>query len=386
MKRATAKKDLERELDLHREEVAMQIEELRRANAEITAAKERYAQLFDVAPIGYFKLDAKGMVAEANLTGAELLGLPRDSLLGACFAHFIAPAQRDTFRAMHRRVVEAGARTSVDLVIATEGRRFAARIEASRLGGGECILGVTDETERRRVDEERRDLDAHLAETRRSESLGVLAGGIAHDFEDLTSVVLMHADFALALVGDHAARVDLEKVRSAASKAAELASQMLSYAGRGQPRRELIDVNAVVRSVEPLLIAALPDTIVLHLHFAAQLPPIWADSKQLQQIALNLVVNASEAIGSRRGRISVRTTSPSAASVVLEVVDDGCGMPETTKERACDPFFSTKPTGRGLGLTVVHGAVRAHDGALAITSRVGHGTTIRIELPASRAR
>lgn len=165
-----------------------------------------------------------------------------------------------------------------------------------------------------------------------------------------------------------------------------LTRQMLAYSGRAAVRTEVVDLTKVLRAIESLLRATLSNSVALDVELEENLPRMWGDPIQLQQIVLNLVVNAAEALGGRTGRIIVRTTAPNGRErVVLEVTDDGPGMDEQTQRRACDPFFSTKPRARGLGLAVVQGNVRAHDGTLLVTSHPGHGTTFRIELPAMRA-
>ncbi len=382
---------VERELEVHREELAAQNEELRRANTELTTVKERYAQLFDVAPIGYFTLDDTGRVVEVNVTGAEMLGTPRSALFGASFDEHLLPSKREAFRALRRRVHETGRAASLDTVLVTPSRRFHAHVEAAPLGAAgfgarQCILCVGDETARRRTELERRAFEARLAEAHRRESLGLLAGSVARDFDDILGAVLAHVDLALANLGDAPARADVLAAKSAASRAAELSRQMLAYAGRGTVRTESVDVATLVRAMESLLRASVQKNVAFELDLASDLPLLLGDPVQLQQIVMNLVLNASEAIGDGKGRVVVRACAAGEKRIALEVTDDGPGMSDDTQRSAFDPFFSTKTTGRGLGLAVVQGNVAAHDGTVTLASAPGRGTTIRIELPAAAAR
>lgn len=383
---------LSRELEVHREELAAQNEELRRANAEVTAAKERYAELYDVAPTGYFTLDAMGRIVEANLTGAELFGVPRAALFGRTFDDLVAPAERDAFRSLRRRVLERGLREGLESVVTTRSHPMPVHLEAAVLAPEpsaprRILLCVTDETARRRADDARRSFEARLAEVHRLESLGRLAGGVAHHFNNILAIVLLQADMALAAIGESPVRAELDAIRAAAQRAADLSKLMIAYAGGGTLEAQTIDLSSLVTSMETLLRSSVAKGIVLDLALTPRLPSLWGDRMQLQQVLLNLVVNASEAIGPRGGRVRVHTFTATEANgaprVCLEVADDGPGMDEPTRRRAFDPFFSTKRAGRGLGLAVVHGNVHGNGGTVAITSRAPNGTSFVASFPAS---
>jgi PAS domain S-box-containing protein len=396
-----ARSDTERlrlELDVHRDELRAQNEDLRQTNAALLTAKERYAQLYDDAPIAYFTIDEAGVIAEANLAGAQLLEASRNFLFGRRFDELVVPSSRESFRGYRRRVFEHGGRPVHETVLSTGTRKFPVRIEGSRLAGpgferAHCLLCVTDETERRGVEEERRQLEAKVAEAQRLESLGMLASGIAHDFNNILAIALTHTELMLEeLANPEQLEVSAKEVRSAVMRAADLAHQMLVYSGRGPIVSETLDLSEVVRSMNGLLVSAAPKDCLL-LELADDLLPIAAERARLQQIILNLVVNAAEAVSSS-GRIRLRTRNAPAAPrpeeeraddrVLIEVSDDGKGMDDETRRRAFDPFFSTKFAGRGLGLAVVHGNVQAHGGTIGVESRPNGGTTVRVYLPVNR--
>jgi CheY-like chemotaxis protein len=237
-----------------------------------------------------------------------------------------------------------------------------------------------------------------MLETQKLESLGVLAGGIAHDFNNLLTVILGNASISRLEPGISAEeRTRLATIVTAAQRAADLCRQLLAYAGKGAFVIERIDLNRVALETARLLELSV-HTCTLEYHLAFGLPPIEADTSQIRQVIMNLVLNAAEAIGARPGRIRVITTAvtlregdlPDALPagtrlagefVRLEISDDGSGMPPDVLARIFDPFFTTKFAGRGLGLAAVLGIVRSHDGALTVQSQAGLGSTFRVYLP-----
>jgi len=257
----------------------------------------------------------------------------------------------------------------------------------------------TDITARKVAEQENEKLNRKMLETQKLESLGVLAGGIAHDFNNLLTVILGNASISQLEPGISAEeRARLATIVTAAQRAADLCRQLLAYAGKGAFVIERIDLNRVALETARLLELSV-QTCTLEYHLAFGLPPIEADTSQIRQIIMNLVLNAAEAIGARPGRITVSTTAVtlrdgdlpealpagshlSGSYVRLEINDDGSGMPPEVLARIFDPFFTTKFAGRGLGLAAVLGIVRSHDGALTVKSQAGLGSTFRVYLPA----
>ncbi len=231
--------------------------------------------------------------------------------------------------------------------------------------------------------------DPRMFETQRLESVGLMAGGIAHDFNNLLTVVVGRASLALMkLSGDHPARADIDELLSAARAAAHLTRELLAYAGRGRFEIRLLDVSERVDALLDLLSASLPKSAHMSRHLARSLPSIEADLGQFQQVVMNLVLNAAESLPEGLGNITVTTgleqsETPSGGRVYVEISDDGCGIDESTRARILEPFFSTKGTGRGLGLAAVNGILRAHGGALSIESTPGVGSRFRAYFPAS---
>jgi CheY-like chemotaxis protein len=239
-----------------------------------------------------------------------------------------------------------------------------------------------------------------LRELQKLDSIRVLAGGIAHDFNNLLTGVLGSASLIQeTLEPNHPASELLTGIIQTSEQLAHLTRQMLAYAGKGRFVLEAVDLSAMVREMRELLRPSIPNEVTLHLDLGKDLPAVEADRSQVQQLLMNLVINAGEAIGNHDGLITVRTrsrtvndryirTHPETADlspgeyVVLEVRDTGCGMDADTKARIFDPFFSTKFSGRGLGLAAVAGIVRGHKGAIIVSSHPGKGTILDVLLPA----
>jgi signal transduction histidine kinase/CheY-like chemotaxis protein len=259
-------------------------------------------------------------------------------------------------------------------------------------------------TQRRRSEEKRRQLEIQMQQTQKLESLGVMAGGIAHDFNNILHAIIGNADLALAaLAPDSPGRDNLQEIGLATRRAAELTSQMLAYSGKGTMTNETLDLSELVQEMANLLEVSHSKKARVQYQFATAIPAVLGDPSQLRQIVMNLITNASEAIGEKGGAITVETgltqatqahlsntytndELPGGAYVYLRVTDTGCGMDRETHRRIFEPFFTTKFTGRGLGMAAVLGIVRAHRGAIDIRSEVGHGTTVNVLLPAQKER
>ncbi|HIJ80555.1 MAG TPA: PAS domain S-box protein [Desulfuromonadales bacterium] len=265
---------------------------------------------------------------------------------------------------------------------------------------GVCVMS-TDITERRRIEEERRTFEQQLLHAQKLESLGVLAGGIAHDFNNILMAIIGNADLALMRLNRESPAVEnLKRIEQAAARAADLARQMLAYSGKGKFMVENVDLNQLLEDMLHMLEVSISKKAVLRLTPGIPLPSIEVDATQMRQIIMNLVINASEAIGDRSGTIAISTGSmecdqtylqnvwldenlAAGLYVTLEISDTGCGMDKETLSKLFDPFFTTKFTGRGLGMAAVLGIVRSHKGVIHVYSEPGVGSSFRILLPAS---
>ena len=259
------------------------------------------------------------------------------------------------------------------------------------------------EMEREQLDEHRQRLQSQVLHVQKLESLGLLAGGIAHDFNNLLYAIMGNADLAQVRLEEGSyEKVDghLEEILRASQRSADLTHQMLAYSGQGSFVVTRIDLNASIREMLDLLSVSISKKARIELDLASDLPTLEGDATQIRQILMNLVTNASDAIGDRPGTIRIRTGTREIGSEILadaysteqlppgtylfvEVEDDGCGMAPETLQRLFDPFFTTKTTGRGLGLAALLGITRSHQGTVRVQSREGEGSIFTILLPPS---
>jgi PAS domain S-box-containing protein len=259
---------------------------------------------------------------------------------------------------------------------------------------------VKDITERKQAEEERDRLELQMQQAQKLESLGVLAGGIAHDFNNILMAIMGNADLALMRINPESPVVDnLQRIEQAAARAADLAKQMLAYSGKGKFVVEHIDVSRLVEEMHNMMEVSISKRAVFRFNLTRPLPSVEADATQLRQIIMNLVINASEAIGEKSGVIAISTGCMTCDKnylksvwlnenltdglyVYLDISDTGCGMEAATLTKLFDPFFTTKFTGRGLGMAAVLGIVRGHKGAIRVYSEPGKGSSFKILLPA----
>jgi two-component system cell cycle sensor histidine kinase/response regulator CckA len=293
------------------------------------------------------------------------------------------------------------------IVSATIGEEAA--VEAMKAGAHDYILkhrlgrlvpAIQRELRESVMRRERRVLEEQLRRAQKLESLGLLAGGVAHDFNNLLTGILGNASLVMDMIPlDPAARGMMQDIIRASERAADLTRQLLAYAGKGKFVIEAVEVSTVVRDISELIRASVPHTVELSLDFQPDLPPLEGDPTQIQQLVMNLILNAVEATGERPGTVRVATgirdilgsepvaqfrpdPPPPGRYLKIQISDDGCGMTDAVKAQIFDPFFTTKFTGRGLGLAAALGIVRSHRGAISVESAEGMGSTFTVLLPA----
>ncbi len=376
-------------------------------NAALVRERALLRQIIDLVPHFIFAKDSGGKYILANKAVAEGYGTTVEGLIGKTDADFSARAHEvKRFRSDDLEVIRNGRikiipeETTTD---ATGNVRILSTIKIPFLfehAEIPAVLGVcVDITDLKKADEHRQKIDRKLLETQKLESLGVLAGGIAHDFNNLLTGILGNASLArMDLPPESPLLSYVEQIEQAAHRAADLCKQMLAYSGKGRFVVQHLSLNQLIEETTHLLNISISKNCVLRFNLAKALPAIEADATQIRQIIMNLVINASEAIGVRSGVIALSTgvarvdhdyiatlLHPGKIAegdyVFLEVSDNGSGMSAATIEKIFEPFFTTKFTGRGLGLAAVLGIIRGHKGGLKIYSELGHGTTFKIMLP-----
>ena len=369
--------------------------------AALRQALDRNRSHLQYTQLAIIETDAAFRIQEWNPAAERIFGYSRAEMLGQDPRLLVPEAGQASLVQRRQAFVEnrgEGIRLPVESLTRSGDLRLCDwTITALRddTGGFAGAMFLADDiTDQRKAEQA-------LRQAQKLESLGVLAGGIAHDFNNLLTAVLGHAEVALGQTPEGTPlRAALDHIDAAAHRGADLARQLLAYAGKGRIAVLPQDLNRVIREMGDLLQVSISKKVALAYDLQPGLPLVEADSAQFQQVLMNLVINASEAIGDQPGTITLRTraaaySQPELAAafpgqvldpgnyVRMDVADDGCGMDAETIGRIFDPFFSTKFTGRGLGLSAMLGIVRGHQAGLRVESHPGRGTTFTLLFPAS---
>ena len=386
--------------------VGNDITERKKAEDEVSRARDYISNILNVIADPVFVKDDRHCYVLANDATCSLFNKSRGELLGKTDHEFFPQEQVAVFWEKDDLVLNSGEGNINEEDVTDVGTGVVRKVitRKSRYvdpGGNRFIVGVArDITDLRCAEEERMELNSRLLHAQKLESLGVLAGGIAHDFNNLLMVILGNLDLALLKLDDTAeVRRSIEYAVNASRRATELTNRMLAYTGKGAFALLELNLSDLVEENANMFAAAVSKKLTLELRPDRTVPPVLADVAQIQQVIMNLITNASEAIGDHAGTIILTTgvrecdkdylansrlqEKPSPGRFVwLEVSDTGCGMDADTLQRLFDPFFTTKFTGRGLGMSVVLGIVRGHHGALMVNSSPRKGTVIRVLFPA----
>jgi PAS domain S-box-containing protein len=374
----------------------------------VQESEVRYRTVFEAARDGMFVLSEDATILACNEAAVALTGYSRSELLETSVADYapeIEVAESGGEAALSAAVRRASRGEVVGFAAAVRRadgslRQVEARISRVDAPGRPTVLAVLhDVTQRLDADAERRRLEERVQQTQRLESLSVLAGGVAHDFNNILMGVLGNATLALQVLPQSAnVRPLLERIELAGARACELSRQMLAYSGRGRLIAEEVDLAALVHDALDEYRPTLPEGVTLIEEVETELPSALGDAAQIRQVLRELVTNAREALPGGTGtiRVQVRMEDVSAGEALngypfeslapgphlaLRVTDTGIGMDRHTAEHAFEPFFSTKFAGRGLGLAASLGIVRGHRGGIRIQSQPAEGASITVYLP-----
>lgn len=390
------------ELQVHQIEVEIQNEELRRTHADLDIVLERYFDLYDLAPAGYCSLSEKGSILEFNLTAANMLGVVRGDLAKQPFSRFIFKEDQDIFYFQRKKLFETGEPQSSELrMIKGDGSFFWTTLTCTVIQDSDGVpvvrVVMVDITELKKSQEEKDKLQIQLKKAQRMRSIGRLAGGVAHDFNNMLNVILGYTEISLEqLSSSEPLYANLQNIRKAAERSADLTRQLLAFAGRQVSAPEILDLNSTVKEALKVMRRAIGENIELVWQPGAELWPINMDPVQIGQMLTSLCDNAGAAIVGR-GTITMKTGNTTLDEtycaghpwftpgdyVQFALSDSGCGMDKEMMDKLFEPFFTTKKifTGSGLGLATVYGVIKQNGGFIDVSSEPGQGTTFKIYLP-----
>jgi two-component system cell cycle sensor histidine kinase/response regulator CckA len=363
----------------------------------------QYRALFELMPGSVVLLDSKGYIRDANPYFCRAMCYSREELVGLHVTQISQENPEVIDRNVTRMIAGEVLQHEVTNVQKDGSLRFYELREAGVTlpDGSMSILAVSNDiTDRKRAEQAKLEMERQLLHSQKMDSLGALAGGIAHDFNNLLAVIMSNIELAISDIPiTSPAQNCLTDALLAGKRAAELTRQMLAYSGRGRFVTSEVDLSKLIWDLSDLLKVSISKSARLEFNLAADLPRTQADSAQLQQVLMNLVTNASEAIGDKPGVLTVSSSvrecdasylaetrtvnKPNPGRyIVLEVSDTGCGMDDAVRAKLFDPFFTTKFVGRGLGMSAVLGIVQGHHGAIMVSSKPRKGTVISVLFPA----
>jgi len=376
---------------LHRRQTRQNAAALGRAQRVLTESEERFRNMADTAPVMIFVTDATSQTTFLNKTWLNFTGRTMEQEWGHGWTAGLHPDDREACLAGIEASFQARSECRLEYrlrradgqyrsVICTGIPRF--QTEGVFTGYIGSLMDITD----------LRTSQAEALASQKLESLGVLAGGIAHDFNNLLASILANLELQLSDLADASpAEKGLKTIKTIATRASEIVRQLMVYAGEESAIFEKVDLAALVREMLQLMMVAITKSAVLKIDVPPNLPHMRGNAAQLRQVVMNLITNASDALREKGGEISVTlapvqapkqsSENPGGEFLRLEIRDSGCGMSEAVQAKIFDPFFSTKQTGRGMGLAAVRGIILSHGGTIRVQSAVGVGSCFEVLLP-----
>ncbi len=364
------------------------------------------------SPVGIWMRDKDGRLQFVNDAYAEMIGVDKKALLEVDDDYTLVDSEEANARKASDEICRSSGSTyrSSEFYAAADGTSMVCEVIKVPLFEDDIYQGLVgfslDVTKRVEAEIERSEIQKKALEAQHLESLGVLSGGIAHDFNNLLAVILGNASLiSKSLPQGSKEFIFMQRIEETSKKAASLCKQMLTYAGKGTLNMEPLELSELVHDMSVLLEVSLLKNVSVDYNLQTNLPYFDGDIAQIQQLVMNMITNANEAMREHGGRIGLHTYSIDLAAgdvqaagisqcvgevksgtyVCLEVSDEGCGMDQETQQRIFEPFFTTKFTGRGLGMSSMLGTVQGHGGLITLESELNRGTTFRVFFPISQS-
>ena len=392
-------------LELQTEKLQHAIDVAEQTSRRLEVAGAEMKALLDHSPVGIVLIDSDQKISRVNPEMIRLSGYSREELIGGALKRLFSSREvRDEFKVEAVQSLEqSGVYETDKQMLSKDGSltwcHFSGRIIEQEISKPGVIWTVQDITKRKETEAEKIIITRHLEQSQRLESLNVMAGAVAHHFNNIMMGLMGNLELLQLQIpsGSKIGNMAANAVKAAA-RASQISDSMLTYVGQRPLQKEAGELSGLVQDMEELLQDSVRSSVGLSFHFDPQPAVCEFDDSQIRQVILNLVLNANEAIGDSPGDITIRTGCsrqpmtglplpfrdddlPPGQYVFCEITDSGTGMDTNTRQRMFDPFFSTRFTGRGLGLAVVTGIVKAHNGALTVKSRPKEGTTVTLLLP-----
>lgn len=375
------------ELQVHQIELEMQNEELQRTQLELERSREEYFDLYELAPVGYLTQDQEGRILNANITAATLLGTEKSHLLLRRLTPFILPEDAGTYYLRRKQLLETGEPQVFELrMVRKDGTVLWAGVEAVATPGSDetsaCRLVLSDITDRKRAEEDRRRLDERASHVQKLVALGDLVAGVSHNMNNVLAAIMATAS-AHGLTASHPEDVEAyAMIDTACRRGRSVVKSLMQFSRPTVSNLAPVDLHALITEVRCFLENTIHNRIQIVESFAGE--PLWVHGEDgsLNHVLMNLCLNALDA-SPDGGRLTLRTDQAEPGWVTVFVQDRGQGMSPEVLARAIEPFFTTKPVGQGtgLGLSMSHGVIQAHGGTLELSSRPGEGTTVKLRLP-----
>jgi len=380
------------------------VSERRCAEDALKASEERHRSILHMAMDGYWLLDKQERILEVNESYCKMSGYTKQELLGRSISLLDASGSGDEGSGGVQRILAQGEARFETRHRRKDGTIFDVEVSVQYLPveGGRLVVFLRDISKRTRADKEKTVLEAQLLQAQKMESVGRLAGGVAHDFNNMLSVIIGNTNLALMdLEAAHPVRSNIEEIRKAAERSAELTRQLLTFARKQAIAPRVLDLNQTVTGMLTMLKQAVGENIVLSWLPQEVLWPVMVDPNQIDQTLVNLCVNARDSI-TEVGKITIETDNSVIDAdacarnpgclpgeyVRIAVSDNGCGMDKETLAQIFEPFFTTKGVGKGtgLGLSTVYGITKQNNGFISVSSEQGSGTAVTINLPRYRGK
>lgn len=379
------------ELQVHQIELEMQNEELRRAQDELEASRDKYSDLYDFAPVAYFTIDEKGLIEESNLTGATLLGVERRALLRQPLSRFVSQKHQDAFYLHRKETLKSPEAQHCELdLVKADGTTFfgelkSIAIEDTKTHKSRYRIAISDITKRVTAEKE-------LQKTNNLASLGFLAGGIAHDFNNILTAIFANLQMLKTAIDTNTEAYQyVEDAWEATLRTKNLTAQLLTFATGGTPIKKAVAVEELIQKITTLSLSG--SNVKPDYNFPKSLLPVNIDVGQFNRVIQNLVINAHQSmpdggilhISAKNVTLSDQSMYKLKAGSYVKIMftDKGIGMSEDVMRHIFDPYFTTKEAGNGLGLSIVYSIVSRHEGHITVQSEMGVGTTFELLLPTS---